>query len=164
MVNEGAIYWHYMFYLKHEWPLMTHEWPWTKISCSTFGLSFWLNPERDGCCVCLLFAGEQAPRRKYAAPPSIHLGFHPDRKKNSENQLGAEKQSYMIVWFLLFSLISRCFNEIDEEPFSSDYSHSCLLVKVLVKGVYSEKKLNFIWPFHYKPVILYRLYPKRNIN
>ena len=121
-----AIYGHYMFYLKHEWSLMTHEWPWTKISCSTFGLSFWLNPERDGCCVCLLLsAGEQAPRRKYAAPPSIPLGFHPDRKKNSENQLCAEKQSYMIVWFLLFSLISRCFNEIDEEPFSSDYSHSC---------------------------------------
>jgi len=73
----------------------------------------------------------------------IPLGFHSDRKKNSENQLCAEKQSYMIVWFLLFSLISRCFNEIDEEPFSSDYSHSCLLVKVLVKGVYSEKKTQF---------------------
>ena len=105
-----AIYGHYMFYLKHEWSLMTHEWPWTKISCSTFGLSFWLNPQKDGCCVCLLSAGEQAPRQKTCSPTINPFGISPWQKEKQWKPVGRGKailhDCMVFIVFFNFSTLS----------------------------------------------------------
>ena len=196
MVNEGAIYGHYMFYLKHEWPLMTHEWsrikyymfnymghlwtlyvlfltrmtindPWMTVN-KNYMLNFRtfiLIESWKGWMLRLpAFCWWASSPQKICSPTINPFGISPWQKEKQWKPVVRGKAIlHDCMVFIVFFNFSTLSTKLTKNRFL------LIIATVVIGESIGErslfwKKLNFIWPFHYKPVILYRLYPKRNIN